>query len=141
MRLPADPLWLKIIRIHPVILSTWFQSFTHIPNPKNLVAQRRPRRSLAVGGRRRAHLRQSHEPLAKSIKNACTLRPNMGKKQKFPKSLTFYPIIIYPFSVFSFFLCGECFFESNAHLRLIIGRFYIPMLYEIKKMLSKIKKL
>jgi len=34
--------------------------------------------------------------------------------------------------VFSFFLCGECFFDQNAHLRPIMGRFYVPMLYETK---------
>jgi len=30
--------------------------------------------------------------------------------------------------MFSFFLCGECFFDQNAHLRPIMGRFYIPTL-------------
>jgi len=50
----------------------------------------------------------------------------------FPTPLTPYFIITYPFSVFSFFLCGECFFDQNAPVRPIMGRFYIPILSEIK---------
>jgi hypothetical protein len=50
----------------------------------------------------------------------------------FPNPLTPYLTITYPFSVFSFFLCGECFFDQNAPVHPIMGRFYIPILSEIK---------
>jgi len=42
--------------------------------------------------------------------------------------------------VFSVLSVANAFFNQNAHLRPIIGRLYIPMLYEVKKMLSEIKK-
>jgi len=53
-------------------------------------------------------------------------------RKKFSNPLTLYSIITYPFSVFSFFLCGECFFDQNAHLRPIMWILYIPILSEIK---------
>ena len=50
----------------------------------------------------------------------------------FPTTLTPYPITTYLFSVSSVPSVANAFFNPNAHLRPIIGRHYIPMLYEIK---------
>ena len=66
--------------------------------------------------------------------------PKIRKNPKFFSTLpTPYFIIIYTFSVFSFFSAADIFFASNTQVRPIIERHYVSRLNEIKKMLSETK--
>jgi hypothetical protein len=57
---------------------------------------------------------------------------NRKNHKLFSQPLTLYFTITYYISLWPLCPLWLTFFESNAHLRPIIGRLYIPMLYEIE---------